>query len=183
MFFRYHETLMRVIISKATPANHSRKFQTCPAFSSQWSTSNYVGGFWNFEFIRKKIATRPGDGHGQILISWALVKQSSRAKNLETWRDCWTIWNYLLIFAQTATLIHRALDQASAQFFALIPNLSTWTKKRLDSHWWKSISSPVSSLAPSLVSSPIFLLILKRVENQAQPVSQNGSFAVSGEFT
>ena len=25
-------------------------FETCPKVSSQWSSQNYVGDFWNFEF-------------------------------------------------------------------------------------------------------------------------------------
>ncbi len=28
----------------------AKSFETCPEFSSQWSSQNYVWDFWNFEF-------------------------------------------------------------------------------------------------------------------------------------
>ena len=28
----------------------AKSFETCPEFSSQWSSQNYVRDFWNFEF-------------------------------------------------------------------------------------------------------------------------------------
>ena len=29
----------------------AKRFETCPEFSSQWSSQKYVWDFWNFEFL------------------------------------------------------------------------------------------------------------------------------------
>ena len=37
-------------IQNLTPTNRNQNFETYPAFSSQWSSQNYIWDFWNFEF-------------------------------------------------------------------------------------------------------------------------------------
>ena len=45
--FRWHGTQWKWKFQNSVPpTNRNQKFQTCPAFSSQWSSQNYVGDFW-----------------------------------------------------------------------------------------------------------------------------------------
>ncbi len=126
--FSYHETLMGVITSNAAPANHSRKFSNLSCI-----------------FLPMVLIKLRWTGNGQISISWVLLTQSNRAK---TWKPGETAEQYETIYwysFKQQPLFTEHSTRLLVSSVLCVNSKPINLNKRLDSHWWKSISSPVSS--------------------------------------
>ena len=74
----------------------AKRFETCPEFSSQWSSQNFVWNFWNFEFLIfndcfSKIQKFTIVPYGEIKNLSIWKTNDRRAKRSE-------IWDSLVVF-------------------------------------------------------------------------------------